>query len=84
MSNYLIDGEKDQPIFIFAHGAGAGSDSEFMQTMGSRYVEYTLNNNTFMNKIHNFKYSLRLVKLCFITYTKRESNIFVHYYCHLI
>ncbi|KOO03908.1 alpha/beta family hydrolase [Vibrio nereis] len=33
MSNYLIDGEKDQPIFIFAHGAGAGMDHDFMSAV---------------------------------------------------
>ncbi len=33
MNDYLIDGDKDQPIFIFAHGAGAGMDHEFMASV---------------------------------------------------
>jgi len=30
---YTENGDPLDPLFIFAHGAGAGSDSEFMQTM---------------------------------------------------
>ena len=30
---YTVDGHLAHPLFIFAHGAGAGSDSEFMQQM---------------------------------------------------
>ncbi|UUM29878.1 alpha/beta fold hydrolase [Vibrio japonicus] len=33
MSDYLIDGENGQPIFLFAHGAGAGMDHEFMASV---------------------------------------------------
>lgn len=33
MNDYLIDGDKDQPIFVFAHGAGAGMDHEFMASV---------------------------------------------------
>lgn len=39
MSNYLIDGEKDQPIFIFAHGAGAGMDHDFMSAVATGLAE---------------------------------------------
>lgn len=39
MSNYLIDGEKDQPIFIFAHGAGAGMDHDFMSAVAKGLAE---------------------------------------------
>ncbi|MGF1695044.1 alpha/beta fold hydrolase [Vibrio lamellibrachiae] len=40
MSNYIIDGQlddamKEQPLFIFAHGAGAGMDHPFMQQVAS-------------------------------------------------
>ena len=30
MNEFLIDGKKEQPIFIFAHGAGAGMEHDFM------------------------------------------------------
>ncbi len=30
---YTENGNSRDPLFIFAHGAGAGSDSEFMQRM---------------------------------------------------
>lgn len=33
MTDYLIDGEQGNPLFIFAHGAGAGMDHEFMQAV---------------------------------------------------
>lgn len=34
MNNWLIDGEEhSQYIFVFAHGAGAGMDHEFMQSV---------------------------------------------------
>lgn len=33
---YTVTGNPDHPLFIFAHGAGAGSDSEFMQQMAGR------------------------------------------------
>ncbi|WP_159738729.1 alpha/beta fold hydrolase [Vibrio atypicus] len=35
MTDYLIDGEADLPLFIFAHGAGAGMDHEFMSSVAS-------------------------------------------------
>ncbi|MDK2777615.1 MAG: alpha/beta fold hydrolase [Pseudomonadota bacterium] len=33
--NYQLDGPDDAPLFILAHGAGAGSDSDFMQQMAA-------------------------------------------------
>ncbi|CAH7319649.1 Alpha/beta hydrolase [Vibrio chagasii] len=33
MSNIIIDGENNPITFIFAHGAGAGMDHEFMQSV---------------------------------------------------
>lgn len=33
MSDFLIDGKSDQPIFVFAHGAGAGMDHDFMDAI---------------------------------------------------
>ncbi len=33
MNKYLQDGKVGDPIFIFAHGAGAGMDHPFMETM---------------------------------------------------
>ena len=33
MENWLINGEEQNPLIILAHGAGAGSDSDFMQKM---------------------------------------------------
>ncbi|RJG51212.1 alpha/beta fold hydrolase [Motilimonas pumila] len=37
MSNVIIDGPQDaEKVFIFAHGAGAGSDHEFMQTVAEQ------------------------------------------------
>ncbi|MGF1847987.1 alpha/beta fold hydrolase [Vibrio lentus] len=33
MSNLIIDGEDNPVTFIFAHGAGAGMDHEFMQSV---------------------------------------------------
>ncbi|TKF06075.1 alpha/beta fold hydrolase [Vibrio kanaloae] len=33
MNNVIIDGENNPITFIFAHGAGAGMDHEFMQSM---------------------------------------------------
>lgn len=33
MTNYLRDGEQGAPIFIFAHGAGAGMDHDFMSAV---------------------------------------------------
>ena len=33
MSNFIIDGEDNPITFIFAHGAGAGMDHEFMQSV---------------------------------------------------
>lgn len=35
----LIDGEPDQPLFIFAHGAGAGMDHEFMSAVAKGLAE---------------------------------------------
>lgn len=33
MEDWLTDGEEKNPLVILAHGAGAGSDSDFMQQM---------------------------------------------------
>ncbi|OBT27367.1 alpha/beta hydrolase [Vibrio tasmaniensis] len=33
MSNLIIDGEDNSVTFVFAHGAGAGMDHEFMQSV---------------------------------------------------
>ncbi|MFA0069966.1 alpha/beta family hydrolase, partial [Vibrio breoganii] len=33
MNNVIIDGEHNPITFIFAHGAGAGMDHEFMQSV---------------------------------------------------
>ncbi|MEZ9247212.1 alpha/beta fold hydrolase [Vibrio lentus] len=33
MSNLIIDGEDNTATFVFAHGAGAGMDHEFMQSV---------------------------------------------------
>ncbi|AUI85477.1 alpha/beta hydrolase [Vibrio azureus] len=33
MSQWLIDGPQDGPLFIFAHGAGAGMDHDFMSSV---------------------------------------------------
>ncbi|MEZ9411503.1 alpha/beta fold hydrolase [Vibrio lentus] len=33
MSNIIIDGEDNPATFVFAHGAGAGMDHEFMQSV---------------------------------------------------
>ena len=33
MSNLIIDGEDNPVTFVFAHGAGAGMDHEFMQSV---------------------------------------------------
>ncbi|MDC5841397.1 dienelactone hydrolase family protein [Vibrio europaeus] len=33
MTDYLIDGGKGNPLFIFAHGAGAGMDHAFMEAV---------------------------------------------------
>lgn len=35
MNDYLIDGQSHQPLFVFAHGAGAGMDHTFMQAVAS-------------------------------------------------
>lgn len=39
MSSYLIDGQKTQPIFVFAHGAGAGMDHPFMTAVAEGLAE---------------------------------------------
>ena len=35
MSQWLIDGPQDGPLFIFAHGAGAGMDHDFISSVAS-------------------------------------------------
>jgi len=39
MTKYLQDGNVGDPIFIFAHGAGAGKDHPFMETMASEIAK---------------------------------------------
>ncbi|MGC9404321.1 alpha/beta fold hydrolase [Vibrio genomosp. F10] len=39
MTDYLIDGQSDQPVFIFAHGAGAGMDHDFMVQVAKGLAE---------------------------------------------
>jgi len=39
MTDYLIDGHKGNPLFIFAHGAGAGMDHTFMQAVAKGLAE---------------------------------------------
>ena len=36
MDNRLIDGGEQQPLFIFAHGAGADMTHDFMQSVASQ------------------------------------------------
>ncbi|MGF1775491.1 alpha/beta family hydrolase [Vibrio nomapromontoriensis] len=36
MDNLIFDGPEGAPIFLFAHGAGAGMDHEFMHDIASR------------------------------------------------
>jgi predicted alpha/beta-hydrolase family hydrolase len=33
MTDYVIDGESENPMFIFAHGAGAGMEHSFMEAV---------------------------------------------------
>lgn len=40
MTNYLVDGEQGAPIFIFAHGAGAGMDHDFMSAVAQGLVKH--------------------------------------------
>ena len=40
MTNYLIDGEQGAPIFIFAHGAGAGMDHDFMSDVAQGLAKH--------------------------------------------
>ncbi len=39
MTQYLTDGEQGDPIFIFAHGAGAGMDHPFMATIATKLAQ---------------------------------------------
>lgn len=39
MNNYLIEGQAGDPVFIFAHGAGAGMDHAFMQAVTAGLVD---------------------------------------------
>ncbi|KLN62920.1 alpha/beta fold hydrolase [Vibrio sp. VPAP30] len=39
MTDYLIDGDKGNPLFIFAHGAGAGMDHTFMEAVAKGLAE---------------------------------------------
>ncbi|MGL6315889.1 alpha/beta fold hydrolase [Vibrio sp. WXL103] len=40
MDNRLIDGGEQQPLFIFAHGAGADMTHDFMQSVASQLAEH--------------------------------------------
>lgn len=39
MSSYLIEGQAGNPVFVFAHGAGAGMDHAFMQAVATGLVD---------------------------------------------
>ncbi|MFC5076850.1 Alpha/beta hydrolase family protein [Vibrio thalassae] len=39
MNKIVFDGPEDGPLFLFAHGAGAGMDHEFMQDVSTRLAE---------------------------------------------
>ncbi|MCG9785988.1 dienelactone hydrolase family protein [Vibrio mediterranei] len=39
MNNVVFDGPESGPLFLFAHGAGAGMDHEFMQDVTTRLAE---------------------------------------------
>ncbi len=39
MNNIVFDGPENGPLFLFAHGAGAGMDHEFMQDVSTRLAE---------------------------------------------
>ncbi|MCY9869455.1 alpha/beta family hydrolase [Vibrio barjaei] len=39
MNNVVFDGPENGPLFLFAHGAGAGMDHEFMQDVTTRLAE---------------------------------------------
>lgn len=38
MSNWIVEGEQDWPLFIFAHGAGAGMEHDLMQSVSAGLV----------------------------------------------
>ncbi|CAM4313348.1 alpha/beta fold hydrolase [Vibrio agarivorans] len=42
MDNRLYDGNEGHPIFIFAHGAGAGMDHDFMNEVAKQVAEHDL------------------------------------------
>lgn len=39
MNKIVFDGPENGPLFLFAHGAGAGMDHEFMQDVSTRLAE---------------------------------------------
>lgn len=39
MSNYILNGKQGEPLFIFAHGAGAGMDHAFMSSVAEGLAE---------------------------------------------
>lgn len=39
MTDVLIDGEQDSPVFVFAHGAGAGMEHSFMESVANGLVD---------------------------------------------
>lgn len=40
MGQFLIDGDKGAPAYVFAHGAGAAMDSEFMTSMAQKIASH--------------------------------------------
>lgn len=39
MSHWIVEGPKNGPLFIFAHGAGADMDNDFMSAVAKGLVE---------------------------------------------
>lgn len=39
MTDFLTDGEQGNPVFVFAHGAGAGMDHDFMKAVAKGLAE---------------------------------------------
>jgi predicted alpha/beta-hydrolase family hydrolase len=39
LNQFIVNGDKGAPAFVFAHGAGAAMDSEFMNTVAEGFAE---------------------------------------------